>query len=229
MDVAANSTTGHHWVEIHPLVVRITHWINAFAILIMVASGLRIHNADIILPFKIPNELTLGAGLAGAVQWHFAAMWLLAVNGLVYLAYGAARGHFKRKFWPIHPREVIADVFAAFKGRLAHDDLSKYNAAQRAAYATIILAIVVLVLSGLAIWKPVQFQELTALMGGFDAARVVHFAAMAVMVAVVLVHIVMVILVPRTFPAMITGRTRVPIRGTDDQSSETTHNARRMQ
>ena len=92
---------GFRWVEIHPLVVRITHWINAFAILIMVASGLRIHNAHIILPFKIPNELTLGAGLAGAVQWHFAAMWVFVLNGLVYLAYGLVSGHFRRKLLPV--------------------------------------------------------------------------------------------------------------------------------
>ena len=196
------------WVEIHPLVVRITHWINAFAILILVASGLRIHNADPILPFRIFNELTLGAGLAGATQWHFAAMWLLVANGLIYLAYGFASGHLRRKLLPVRPGEVLRDVVAALKGRLAHDDLATYNAAQRAAYLTVMVAILVLVVSGLAIWKPVQFQEITALLGGFDAARVVHFAAMAILVAVVLVHIVMVLVVPKTFPAMITGRVR---------------------
>jgi thiosulfate reductase cytochrome b subunit len=108
----------------------------------------------------------------------------------------------------VRPTQVIADVLAAFKGRLAHDDLSTYNAAQRAAYLTVIVSIVVLVFSGLAIWKPVQFQELTAIFGGFDSARIVHFVAMALLVAVVLVHIVMVLLVPKTFPTMITGRVR---------------------
>ncbi len=196
------------WVKIHPLVVRITHWINAFAILIMVTSGLRIHNAEPILPFKFANEITLGAGLAGAIQWHFAAMWLLAANGLIYLGYGFVSGHFRRKLWPVRPTQVIANVLAAFKGRLAHDDLSTYNAAQRAAYLAVIVSIVVLVFSGLAIWKPVQLQELTAIFGGFDSARIVHFVAMALLVAVVLVHIVMVLLVPKTFPTMITGRVR---------------------
>ena len=196
------------WEEIHPLVVRITHWINAFAILIMVASGLRIHNADPILPFRIFNELTLGAGLAGATQWHFAAMWLLVANGLAYLIYGFVSGHLRRKLWPIRPMDVIRDVVAALKGRLSHEDLSTYNAAQRAAYLTVIVSILVLVASGIAIWKPVQFQEITALLGGFDNARIVHFAAMSVLVAVVLVHIVMVLMVPKTFPTMITGHAR---------------------
>ncbi|MSQ52782.1 MAG: cytochrome b/b6 domain-containing protein [Betaproteobacteria bacterium] len=206
-ETAASGETA--WVKIHPLVVRITHWINALAVLVMVASGLRIHNAEPILPFKFANEITLGAGLAGAIQWHFAAMWLLAANGLAYLIYGFVSGHFRRKLWPVRPAEVLADVLAAFKGKLSHQDLSHYNAAQRAAYLVVIICIIVLVFSGLAIWKPVQFQELTATFGGFDSARIVHFVAMALLTAVVLVHIVMVLLVPKTFPAMITGRTRM--------------------
>lgn len=198
------------WVRIHPGVVRITHWINVLALLIMVTSGWRIYNASPLFPFKYPAEITLGGWLAGALQWHFAGMWLLAANGLVYLAYGLLSGHFRRKLWPIEPRAVLADVAAAFKGHLAHDDLSVYNAAQRAAYATLIVAIVILVLSGLALWKPVQFQELAALMGGYEGARLVHFFAMALTVLVVVVHVVMVLLVPKTLPAMITGRIRSP-------------------
>jgi len=196
------------WVKIHPLVVRITHWINAFAILVMVASGWRIYNASPLFGFKFPNEITLGGWLAGALQWHFAAMWLLALNGIVYVAYGIVSGHFRRKLFPLTPRAVLRDALAALRGKLAHDDLAVYNAAQRAAYLAIILCLVVLVVSGLAIWKPVQLQEIAALMGGYEGARLVHFFAMALMVFIVLVHIVMVILVPRTFPTMITGRTR---------------------
>lgn len=196
------------WVKIHPLVVRITHWINAFAILVMVASGWRIYNASPLFGFKFPNEITLGGWLAGALQWHFAAMWLLALNGIVYVTYGIASGHFRKKLLPLTPRAVLRDALAALRGKLAHDDLAVYNAAQRAAYLTIILCLVVLVLSGLAIWKPVQLQEIAALMGGYEGARLLHFFAMALMVFIVLVHIVMVILVPRTFPTMITGRTR---------------------
>jgi len=196
------------WIRIHPLVVRITHWFNALAILVMVTSGWRIYNASPFFPFRFPPEITLGGWLAGALQWHFAAMWLLAANGLVYLGYGIFAGHFRKKFWPIAPAAVIADILAAFKGKLAHDDLTAYNAAQRAAYTTLILAIIILVLSGLAIWKPVQLQELAALMGGYEGARRVHFFAMALTVFIVIVHVAMVALVPRTFATMITGRLR---------------------
>jgi len=196
------------WVKVHPLVVRVTHWINAFGILIMVASGWRIYNASPLFPFRIPNELTLGGWLAGALQWHFAAMWLLVINGIVYLTYGIVSGHFRRKFFPLTPGAVFRDVLGALRGKLAHEDLTVYNAVQRAAYLAIILCLVVLVLSGLAIWKPVQLQELAWLMGGYEGARVVHFVAMALMVLIVLVHIVMVILVPRTFPTIITGRAK---------------------
>jgi len=196
------------WVRVHPLVVRITHWINAFAILIMVASGWRIYNASPLFPFRIPNELTLGGWLAGALQWHFAAMWLLVLNGIVYVTYGAVSGHFRRKFFPLTPGAVFHDVREALRGKLAHEDLSVYNAAQRAAYLAIILCLVVLVFSGLAIWKPVQFQEIAGIMGGYEGARFLHFGAMALLVLIVLVHVVMVILVPRTFPTMFTGRAR---------------------
>ena len=196
------------WIRIHPLVVRITHWINALAILIMVTSGWRIYNASPIFDFKFPRDLTLGGWLAGALQWHFTAMWLLAINGLVYVVYGIVSGHFRRKLFPITPRAVLHDVLEALRGKLAHEDLSVYNAAQRSAYVAIIVALAVLVLSGLAIWKPVQLQGLAALMGGYEGARVVHFVAMAITVLIVLVHILMVALVPRTFPTMITGRAR---------------------
>ena len=83
-----------------------------------------------------------------------------------------------------------------------------YNAAQRLAYLAIIVAGIVLVFSGLAIGKPVQLQELTALCGGYEGARLVHFFAMAILVLIVLLHIGMVILVPRTFLTMFSGRAR---------------------
>jgi thiosulfate reductase cytochrome b subunit len=199
---------GADWVKVHPLVVRITHWINALAVLIMATSGWRIYDASPIFPFRIPAEITLGGWLAGALQWHFAAMWLLAINGLAYLSYGIVSGHFRRKLLPITTRAVLHDVLEALRGRLAHDDLSMYNAAQRMAYLAIIACAVLLILSGLAIWKPVQLQELTAIFGGYEGARVVHFLAMATLVLIVLVHIVMVILVPQTFLTMFTGRAR---------------------
>lgn len=197
-----------NWVRIHPVVVRITHWVNVVAIVIMLMSGWRIYNASPLFAFKLPAAITLGGWLGGALQWHFAAMWLLAGNGLLYLAYGIFSGHFRRKLWPISPRAVIKDISAALRGRLAHGDLAVYNAAQRTAYVTLILAIIVLVLSGLAIWKPVQLQGLAGLMGGYEGARIVHFLAMALTVGVVVVHVAMVALVPKTFTSMITGRIR---------------------
>jgi thiosulfate reductase cytochrome b subunit len=135
-------------------------------------------------------------------------MWLLAVNGLVYVVYGIASGHFRRKLLPISPRAVLHEVGQALRGKLTHEDLSVYNAAQRAAYLALVILLVVLILSGLAIWKPVQLQELAALMGGYEGARLLHFFAMALVVLIVIVHVVMVVLVPRTFPTMITGRLR---------------------
>jgi thiosulfate reductase cytochrome b subunit len=198
-----------NWVKVHPLVVRITHWINALAILVMVASGWRIYNASPLFEsFTFPEALTLGGWLAGALQWHFAAMWLLALNGVVYVAYGIVSGHFRRKLLPISPGAVLRDMSEALRGRLAHDDLSVYNAAQRAAYLVLILALFVMILSGLAIWKPVQLQGLAALMGGYEGARLLHFFAMSLVVFIVAVHVAMVALVPRTFPTMFTGRLR---------------------
>jgi len=196
------------WIRVHPLVVRVTHWINVLAVLVMVTSGWQIYNASPLFAFSFPDALTLGGWLAGGLQWHFAAMWLLAINGLVYAVYGIVSGHFRRKLLPISPRAVLHDVGQALRGKLAHEDLTVYNAAQRAAYLALILSLVLLILSGLAIWKPVQLQELAALMGGYEGARLLHFFAMALMVFIVIVHVVMVALVPRTFPSMITGRLR---------------------
>ena len=196
-------------IRVHPALVRITHWINALAVLMMVASGWRIYNASPLFEsFTFPEALTLGGWLAGALQWHFAAMWLLAVNGLIYVIYGLFSGHFRRKLLPISPRAVLHDVSQALRGKLAHEDLAVYNAAQRAAYLVLIVSLILLVISGLAIWKPVQLQELAALMGGYEGARFLHFFAMSLMVLIVVVHVVMVALVPRTFPTMITGRLR---------------------
>jgi thiosulfate reductase cytochrome b subunit len=193
-------------MKVHPAVVRLTHWINALALLVMVTSGWRIYNASPLFDFTFPNGITLGGWLAGALQWHFAAMWILAANGSIYLLYGFMSGRFRQKLIPVSLRGVIRDIAAALRGRLAHDDLAVYNNAQRAAYLAIIVGVAVLVASGLAIWKPVQFQWLAASMGGYEGARRVHFFAMSTVVAITLVHVVMVILVPRTFPTMITGR-----------------------
>ena len=195
-------------VLIHPLVVRITHWLNVLAVLIMITSGWQIYNASPLFGFEFPPSITLGGWLAGALQWHFAGMWLFVLNGLVYLVYGIASGHFRRKLLPISPRAVLHDIGEALRGHLAHDDLSVYNAAQRAAYLALIVALVVMVLTGLVIWKPVQFYWLGQWIGDYEGARYLHFFAMAAIAFIVFVHVLMVILVPRTFPTMFTGRIR---------------------
>jgi thiosulfate reductase cytochrome b subunit len=191
---------------IHPLWVRLTHWINVVAMIMMIGSGWQIYNASPLFPFAFPGKITLGGWLAGALLWHFAAMWLLAVNGLVYIALGIATGRFRRKLVPIRPGDVLADAKAALTGKLAHDDIAVYNAVQKLLYLGVILAGIVIVLSGLSIWKPVQLQALTAVLGGYDAARYVHFLAMAAIVGFLVVHVVMSLLVPRSLRAMVTGR-----------------------
>jgi thiosulfate reductase cytochrome b subunit len=217
----ADIVTGEtHFLRIvHPLAVRITHWVNALAIFIMIASGWRIYNSDPILPFYFPVELTLGGsyegsvdihnedGLAGALQWHFAGMWLFAANGLFYVAYGLASGHFRHSFFPLSPRAFLRDALAAFSFQLPHQ-LGIYNAVQKTLYLGVLIAGAIMLLSGLAIWKPGQLQELAWLFGGFDTARVIHFLGMTAIVLFLIVHIALVIIVPRTLPAMITGRAR---------------------
>ena len=193
---------------VHPLLVRITHWVNALAILVMVLSGWKIYNAAPLFEFSFPDSWTLGGWLAGALQWHFAAMWLLALNGLIYLAYGIVSGHLRRRMFPISAGALFRELRDALRGRLAHDDLAVYNAAQKAAYLGAILLAIGLILSGLAIWKPVQLYALASLMGDYEGARLLHFFCMAGLVLFVLVHVAMVVLVPKTFLTMITGRLR---------------------
>ena len=193
-------------VKVHPLPVRITHWINALAILVMVLSGWKIYNASPLFGFSFPDSWTLGGWLGGALQWHFAAMWLLALNGMIYLAYGIFSGHLRHRMFPITPGAMVRDVLNALRGCLAHDDLSVYNAAQKAAYLGAILLGVGLILSGLAIWKPVQLYWLASPMGDYEGARLLHFFCMAGIVLFVLVHVAMVVLVPKTFLTMITGK-----------------------
>lgn len=191
---------------IHPLWLRVWHWLNALAVVILVLSGWRIYNASPFFDFSFPGGITLGGWLAGALQWHFAAMWLLFFNGIAYLVMNTLTGRWRRQFFPLYPRQVLADFLAALKGKLAHDDPAHYNAVQRAAYLFVILDLIVIVLSGLVLWKSVQFPVLRELMGGYEAARRVHFTAMALLVGFFIVHVVMVALVPRTFIAMIRGR-----------------------
>jgi thiosulfate reductase cytochrome b subunit len=191
---------------IHPAWVRICHWVNAVAILVMIGSGWQIYDASPLFSFTFPRQIALGNWLAGALLWHFAAMWVVVINGIVYVTLGIYTGRFRRKLLPITPRAVVADIKAALTFRLAHTDLSTYNAVQKLLYAGVILCGVVIVLSGISIWKPVQFQELTWLFGGYDNARYVHFFAMAAIVAFLVVHVALALIVPKSLRAMVTGK-----------------------
>ncbi|HTV38104.1 MAG TPA: cytochrome b/b6 domain-containing protein [Xanthobacteraceae bacterium] len=204
--LVAAATTPKAPPLIHPAWVRVTHWINALAMLMMIGSGWQIYDASPLFGFTFPPQIALGNWLAGALLWHFAAMWLLVINGLVYVSLGILTGRFRKKFFPIHPSEVLRDVLAALRGKLSHDDLAVYNAVQKLLYAGVILAGIVIVLSGLSIWKPVQFWWLTDFFGGYNTARYVHFAAMASIVAFLTVHVVLALIVPKSLRAMIFGR-----------------------
>lgn len=191
---------------VHPGWLRVMHWLNAVAVLVLMFSGWRIYNATAFLGFSIPKEITLGGWLGGALQWHFAAMWLLAANGLLYLAGNLATGRLWKKFFPLQLSALLNDLSDAIKGRLTHGDPSHYNMVQRLAYLFVMLDSVVLVLSGLVLWKSVQFPLLRVLTGGYEGARVVHFGAMSALVVFIVIHLVMVLLVPRTLRTMVRGR-----------------------
>ena len=192
---------------IHPLWLRLSHWVNALAVVLMVLSGWRIFNASPLWEgTAFPPGITLGGWLGGGLMWHFAAMWLLAANGLLYLVLNLTSGRFLHKFLPISPRALWADMASALRGRLTHEDPAHYNAVQRAAYLFVVLDLLALVLSGLVLWKSVQFPLLREALGGYEFARRIHFFAMALLVAFIAVHLVMVALVPRTLVAMLRGR-----------------------
>src|ERR1700723_945131 len=205
--LAATTTTASPSKVIQPAWVRVMHWINAVAIILMIMSGLQVYNASpLFKSLTFSHSITLGGWLGGALLWHFAAMWLLMVNGLVYLTLGFATRRFAKKLLPISPTGVIADTTAALTGKLSHDDLSRYNQVQKLLYTGTIIVGVLIVLSGLSIWKPVQLQWLTAVFGGYDVARYVHFICMSAIVAFLVIHFALALLVPRSLRAMIIGR-----------------------
>jgi len=210
----------------HPLSRRILHWVMAVSILVMIGSGWRIYNASPIFGFILfPDWLTLGGdvqnslarhgdpGVASAIAWHFAAMWTLAVSYLLFVGWGLITGHFWRDFLPVTPKSVWRDFIAAATFRLQHR-LGEYNAVQKAAYVGVLGLVALMILSGVAIWKPVQTYPLEMLFGGFQGARLVHFIVMAGIVVFLLVHICLTALVPRTFQAMVLGRASEPRRST---------------
>lgn len=192
----------------HPWPVRLTHWVNAAAMTVMIMSGWRIYGASPLFPFVFPAWATLGDWLGGALAWHFAAMWLLATNFGVYLMFGLRSGHIRRRLLPLSARGIARDLDLALRFRLPHAD-GGYNAVQRLLYVLVGVGIAGAIASGLALWKPVQLAPLTLLLGGYEVARRVHFAAMSGIVAFVVVHLVLVAIVPRTLLPMITGRAEV--------------------
>ena len=191
--------------RIHPVWVRLAHWINALAVLVLVTSGWKIYNATAFLGFAFPDDLTLGGWLGGALLWHFAAMWVLAINGTAYLLLNGITKRLVAKFFPLSFQALVADVRAAFTGQLSHADPRQYNTVQRLAYLFVMVDSVLLVMSGLVLWKSVQFPLLRSLLGGYEGARLVHFAAMSGLVLFVVVHLVMVMLVPRSLLTMVRG------------------------
>ena len=191
--------------SIHPLPVRVAHAVNAYAMVCMLMSGWAIYNASPIFAFSFPVWATIGGWLGGSIAWHFAAMWLLVANGLVYAVYGFASGHFRRVLLPIRADEFARDMRQALRFDLRHR-LGVYNAVQRFLYVVVLLLGVLVVASGLSIWKPVQLSGLTDFFGGYDVAREVHFVAMAGIAGFIVIHLLLVLIVPRTILPMISGR-----------------------
>jgi Ni/Fe-hydrogenase b-type cytochrome subunit len=212
----------NHWV------VRLTHWVNVVAIVVMTGSGLRIFNAYPafarpgerfpLYPWgghPVPASLTFGGWLAGARHWHFAMMWLLVANALLYLGFLFLHGEWR----DIVPRRGDArDAVEMLKFylfiRRRHPHQAKHNALQKSAYFAMPLLGIIIVLSGLAIWKPVTLGFVTVLFGNYTWARFVHFAAMVALLLLALVHVFMVFAVdPYSLRSMISGwydRSRSP-------------------
>ncbi|MGI4746615.1 MAG: cytochrome b/b6 domain-containing protein [Janthinobacterium lividum] len=210
VETVASSSGKPQVMVVHPLVVRITHWVNAVAIVMMVCSGWQIYNASPLIPFTFPAWATLGGWLGGGIAWHLAAMWLLVANSIVYFGYGLIGRHFARTFLPITPRGFGHDLREALAFRLKHK-LGTYNSVQRLLYIGVLVLGIAAVVSGLGMWKPVQLQLIDALLGGYGTLRWIHFFAMSGIVLFVVVHLALVALVPKTLPAMITGRAHLDV------------------
>lgn len=189
---------------IHPWPLRVMHWLNVVAVIILIGSGWEIYDASPFLPFTFPPWATIGQWLGGAIAWHLAAIWLFMLNGLAYLVWGFASGHFRQKLWPVSPPAVLRDLWAAIRFKLPHE-VGLYNAVQRLLYLGVILCGILAMLTGLAVWKPVQLWPLCNLFGGFFLSRVIHFIAMSGIVLFITLHVLLVALVPRVLPPMITG------------------------
>jgi thiosulfate reductase cytochrome b subunit len=199
--------------RLHPVPVRIMHWINAAVMMVMITSGWGIYNDDVIIHgLHFPGWLRLGEWAAWSLNWHFAGMWFFGINGLFYLGYGIFTGRLRERLLPIRPSDVLRTVVDTLHFKIAHEDLTVYNAVQKILYIVAILACINQAVTGIAIWKPVQFSWLVALFGGFQSARVFHFAGMAIIVGFVIVHVLLALLVPKTIWAMLAGGPRLRAR-----------------
>jgi thiosulfate reductase cytochrome b subunit len=201
--------------RLHPLPVRIMHWINALAMIVMITSGWGIYDDNVIISgLHFSQTFRLGSWAAESLLWHFAGMWLLAINGLAYLLYGVVTGRLRERMLPIRLPELVQTVRDTLHFRIAHDDITHYNAVQKLLYLVVIAAGVSQVVTGLAIWKPIQFSSLVDLFGGFQGARLVHFLGMVVITGFLAVHVALSLLVPSTLRAMLTGGPHIqrPIR-----------------
>lgn len=207
---------------LHPLPLRIMHWTNAVSMIVLIGSGWQIYNDEVLFGWlHFPGWMTIGVGAEGALQWHFFAMWVLVLNGCFYLGYGLRTGRFRRMLLPIRVEEVLAEVRKALRFDLKHDDLTHYNAVQKLLYIGVIAVVIVQVLSGLIIWKPVQFSELTFLFYDFQGARLAHFLGMVAIVAFMIVHVALALLVPETLVAMWRGGPRVPREEPSETAKDT--------
>jgi thiosulfate reductase cytochrome b subunit len=187
------------------------HWINAAVMMVMITSGWGIYDDDVIIHgLHFSGFWRLGDWAAWSLNWHLAGMWFFGINGLVYLIYGLMTGRFRERLLPIRWRDIIHTVIDTLHFKFAHEDLTVYNAVQKILYIVVIFSGIDQVLTGLAIWKPVQFSGLVTLFGGFQSARVFHFAGMVVIVGFLILHVVVAFLVPKTIWAMLGGGPRLP-------------------
>ena len=205
---------------LHPLPIRIMHWLVVPVLILMAASGLQIYAA---YPAQGPRGaqyrwfplqgitppawLRFGGWLAGARHWHFALAWYLILIGVVYVGYLIARGEWRRRMFLPHRdfSNAIGMFLYYLRIRKAPPPMEFYNGLQRLAYTCAILFGIVIVWSGLAIYKPVQLRFLSVPLGGYDGARFIHFAMLWLLVGFAMTHIVLVALHPRELRNMITG------------------------
>jgi thiosulfate reductase cytochrome b subunit len=206
-------TGASHWYREHPFFIRVSHWINAAALGIMVTSGLRIYNASPIWEFTVPGAVTLGGWLAGARQWHFFGMWVLTINGVAYVAYNLVTRHGRETtlFGKRDVRALRPMILYYLRLRAEKPATGKYNALQKLAYTIIPLCGAGSILSGIAIYWPVQFSGVASVLGGYESARVVHFVCSTGFIFFTAGHLLMVTLAGWwNFLSMITGWKRVP-------------------